>query len=180
MDQFQVSSKSVEKDCHVFDPCAKCVGLHSIPTCWRPNIQASCVRPHLPYRGEWGVRKELRAMRKEIYPLINTWAIREPEAFSRESVFQENWDGRFFFEHQTVKMREAKKKITFLWLGFRILAGFTKWVTLPWEFPGCYQACMMFSWFRNIWRRVLETKNLQRFQVLKCAIDRLHAEKMIF
>ena len=43
--------------------------------CW----EASCVRPHLPYRGEWGVRKELRAMRKEIYPLINTWAIREPE-----------------------------------------------------------------------------------------------------
>lgn len=41
--------------------------------------QASCVRPHLPYRGEWGIRKELRHMRKEIYPLINTWAIREPE-----------------------------------------------------------------------------------------------------
>ena len=41
--------------------------------------EASCVRPHLPYRGEWGIRKELRQMRKEIYPLINTWAIREPE-----------------------------------------------------------------------------------------------------
>lgn len=65
-------------------------------------------------------------------------------------------------------------------MGFRILAVFTKWVTLPWEFPGCYGARMMFSWFRNIWRSLLETKNLQRFPVLKCAIDRLHAEKMIF
>lgn len=54
--------------------CESCAAQHNL------KHQASCVRPHLPYRGEWGVRKELRAMRKEIYPLINTWAIREPEA----------------------------------------------------------------------------------------------------
>lgn len=35
--------------------------------------------PQLPYRAEWGVRLNLKAMRKEIYPLVNMWAIREPE-----------------------------------------------------------------------------------------------------
>merc|ERR1719157_412638 len=41
--------------------------------------RSSCTRPVLPFRGEWGIRKELRKMRDEIYPLIKTWAIKAAE-----------------------------------------------------------------------------------------------------
>lgn len=57
-------------------------------------------------------------MRKEIYPLINTWAIREPEAFRGKQFFQKIGVDVFFFEHQTIKMREAKKNITLCDWGF--------------------------------------------------------------
>lgn len=52
--------------------CERCRAAHNL------KHQATCVRPYLPYRGEWGIRKELRNMRSEIYPLINTWALKEP------------------------------------------------------------------------------------------------------
>ena len=53
--------------------CESCRASHNL------KHQATCVRPYLPYRGEWGIRKELREMRSEVYPLINTWALKEPE-----------------------------------------------------------------------------------------------------
>ncbi|CAE7350240.1 unnamed protein product [Symbiodinium sp. CCMP2592] len=53
--------------------CERCRAAHNL------KHQATCVRPYLPYRGEWGIRKELRNMRSEIYPLINTWALKEPD-----------------------------------------------------------------------------------------------------
>ena len=53
--------------------CDSCRAQHNL------KHQATCVRPYLPYRGEWGIRKELRKMRSEVYPLINTWALKEPE-----------------------------------------------------------------------------------------------------
>ena len=48
-------------------------------------------------------------MRKEIYPLINTWAIREPEAFSGEAVFFQKIGGGFFSEHQQVNCEKLQK-----------------------------------------------------------------------
>eukprot|EP00440_Ansanella_granifera_P016429 gb/GFBE01017850.1/.p1 GENE.gb/GFBE01017850.1/~~gb/GFBE01017850.1/.p1 ORF type:complete len:577 (+),score=107.31 gb/GFBE01017850.1/:1-1731(+) len=51
----------------------KCLAEHQL------KHKETCMKPHLPYRQEWGVRPQLRKLRKEIYPLINMWAIREPE-----------------------------------------------------------------------------------------------------
>lgn len=66
-----------------FTTCMTCEGAHYCSNACmmkhRFRHRASCTRPVLPYRREWGVRKELRAMRDEIYPLIKTWAIKAAE-----------------------------------------------------------------------------------------------------
>jgi len=65
-----------------FRICEICEGVsYCSDACYakhRLRHKASCTLPHLPYREEWGVRRKLRAMRSEIYPLAKTWAIREP------------------------------------------------------------------------------------------------------
>lgn len=58
--------------CHGVSYCSdECYAQH------RMKHRASCTIPELPYRDEWGIRKPLRKMRNEIYPLIHKWAIRE-------------------------------------------------------------------------------------------------------
>ena len=78
-----VSRKTSLDEGRRFRTCNVCRGVcYSSESCRAAHNlkhQATCVRPYLPYRGEWGVRKQLREMRSEIYPLINTWALKEPE-----------------------------------------------------------------------------------------------------
>mmetsp|Transcript_109802 Transcript_109802/g.321519 ORF Transcript_109802/g.321519 Transcript_109802/m.321519 type:complete len:582 (+) Transcript_109802:186-1931(+) len=64
-----------------FRMCATCKGAsYCSDECFakhRMQHRASCTIPQLPYREEWGIRKPLRKMRDEIYPVIHKWAIRE-------------------------------------------------------------------------------------------------------
>jgi len=66
-----------------FRTCATCIGVHYCSEeCYAQHKirhEATCMLPQIPYRAEWGVRLKLKAMRKEIYPLVKMWAIREPE-----------------------------------------------------------------------------------------------------
>lgn len=66
-----------------FLTCATCKGAHYCSnTCFmkhRFRHRASCTRPVLPFRSDWGIRRELRQMRDEIYPLIKIWAIKPAE-----------------------------------------------------------------------------------------------------
>eukprot|EP00933_Yihiella_yeosuensis_P029005 TRINITY_DN22745_c0_g1_i2.p1 TRINITY_DN22745_c0_g1~~TRINITY_DN22745_c0_g1_i2.p1 ORF type:complete len:622 (+),score=117.41 TRINITY_DN22745_c0_g1_i2:88-1953(+) len=66
-----------------FQTCDICTGVHYCSDqCWAKHKfrhKTSCVIPMLPFRGEWGIRKQLRAMRREIYPMINKWMIKAPE-----------------------------------------------------------------------------------------------------
>jgi len=65
-----------------FRMCMTCQGVsYCSDECYakhRMQHRASCTIPELPYREEWGIRKQLRKMRDEIYPVIHKWAIREP------------------------------------------------------------------------------------------------------
>lgn len=65
-----------------FRMCATCEGVsYCSDECYaqdRMRHKAHCTQPCLPERKEWGVRKTLRSMRGEIYPMIKTWAIRDP------------------------------------------------------------------------------------------------------
>eukprot|EP00929_Paragymnodinium_shiwhaense_P107809 TRINITY_DN74169_c0_g1_i1.p1 TRINITY_DN74169_c0_g1~~TRINITY_DN74169_c0_g1_i1.p1 ORF type:complete len:647 (-),score=172.68 TRINITY_DN74169_c0_g1_i1:296-2236(-) len=63
-----------------FKTCHVCKGAHYCSNiCFakhRLQHRASCTQPIIPYRAEWGIRKELRRMRDEIYPLIGIHMIR--------------------------------------------------------------------------------------------------------
>eukprot|EP00930_Biecheleria_cincta_P100782 TRINITY_DN92403_c0_g1_i1.p1 TRINITY_DN92403_c0_g1~~TRINITY_DN92403_c0_g1_i1.p1 ORF type:complete len:580 (+),score=100.74 TRINITY_DN92403_c0_g1_i1:113-1852(+) len=66
-----------------FLTCETCCGVsYCSEQCYaKHKIQheASCMLPQIGHRAEWGIRGKLKEMRKEIYPLVNLWAIREPE-----------------------------------------------------------------------------------------------------
>eukprot|EP00931_Biecheleriopsis_adriatica_P004641 TRINITY_DN106283_c0_g1_i1.p1 TRINITY_DN106283_c0_g1~~TRINITY_DN106283_c0_g1_i1.p1 ORF type:complete len:595 (+),score=121.32 TRINITY_DN106283_c0_g1_i1:36-1787(+) len=78
-----VCRKTTLEEGRRFKMCDTCSGVsycsEECMAAHKAKHQLSCVRPHLPYRAEWGVRGKLRKMRNEIYPLIKKWAIREPE-----------------------------------------------------------------------------------------------------
>ncbi|CAK9073301.1 unnamed protein product [Durusdinium trenchii] len=108
-----VCRKTTLEEGRRFKVCPVCEGAaYCSESCFAEHNlkhQASCVRPHLPYRGEWGIRKELREMRKEIYPLINSWVFREPED---SRMHWEYWEHRVAWlpppEHQQ-KILDAQR-----------------------------------------------------------------------
>lgn len=63
--------------------CPTCSGIsYCSEECYAKHKirhEATCMLPQIPYRAEWGVRPALKEMRKEIYPLVNMWAIKEPD-----------------------------------------------------------------------------------------------------
>lgn len=77
-----VCRKTTLNEHRKFKVCPTCEGVAycSDECCAQDRMRhkVNCTLPHLPDRQEWGVRKQLRSMLGEIYPMHLTWAIREP------------------------------------------------------------------------------------------------------